>query len=106
MVIVGEDIRIDAVVFESNRTDNWVYSFNTFSRLEACKKWGWEEEEKEWEEKNSQNEGEEGEKKGRADEAMQKTREEFARKPVEAEIPWSAGVRCCTLWRKERAHEG
>lgn len=52
MVIVGEDIRIDDIVFESNRTDNWVYSFNTFSRLEACKEWGWEEEEKGWEEEN------------------------------------------------------
>lgn len=69
--------------------------FNTFSRLKACKEWGWEEEEKEWEEleeENSKNDGEEEEKEGRADEAMQKWREELAWKPVEAEIPRSGGL--------------
>lgn len=35
MVTVGGDIRIDAVVFESNRTDNWVYSLTHSQGLKS-----------------------------------------------------------------------
>lgn len=40
MVTVRGDIKIDAVVFESNRTDNWVYSLTHSQGLKSARSGG------------------------------------------------------------------
>lgn len=66
------------------------------------KKGEWEE----WEEEGSKREGDEEKEEKKSRRGKQQSREELAWKPVEAEIPWSGGLRCSTLWRKECEDEG